>query len=182
MITHKRRMLIATSVAAGFAALGGWVAWRRLEPGPSSPDASGLLYALNLPDHAGREFALDQLRGKTVVLNFWATWCPPCVQEMPELAELHHEISPHHGTVIGIGIDTPSNIGQFAEKMPMPYPLLVAGMGGSELTKRFGNEVGALPFTAVIDRHGKIAHRKLGRIRLPELRSQVSALIDSKSA
>jgi len=59
--------------------------------------------------------------------------------------------------------------------------LLVAGMGGSELSKRFGNEVGALPFTAVIDRQGRIAHRKLGRIRLSELRSQVDTLINNRS-
>ncbi len=181
MMMPKRRMLIASSVAAGFAALGAWVAWHRLEPGPTSPDASSLLYALNLPDHVGEEFALAQLRGKTVVLNFWATWCPPCIQEMPELAELHHEILPRDGTVIGIGIDTPSNIRQFAENKPMPYPLLVAGMGGSELSKRFGNEVGALPFTTVIDQQGRIAHRKLGRIRLSELRSQVDALINNRS-
>ncbi|MEK9720526.1 MAG: TlpA disulfide reductase family protein [Quisquiliibacterium sp.] len=178
----KRRALTAVAVASGFAGLGGWVAWLRLEPGQPSLDASDLLYALNLPDHLGKGFALDRLRGKVVVLNFWASWCPPCIEEMPELAELHREIAPRNGTVIGIGIDSPSNIRQFAENRPVPYPLLVAGLGGTELAKRFGNQAGALPFTAVLDPQGRITLRKLGRIRLAELRSEVNALIRNRSS
>ena len=108
-----------------------------------------------------------------MVLNFWATWCPPCIEEMPELAELHREIAPRNGTVIGIGIDSPSNIREFAEKHRFPYPLLVAGMAGTELSKRFGNSSAALPFTVVIDRNGQISHRTLGRIKLPRLREAV---------
>lgn len=167
-----RRAAIA-GVAAAFAALGGWVAWQRYGPDPASDDAVGILYGQTLPDHRGDDFALAQLRGRTVVLNFWATWCPPCIDEMPELAELHLEIAPRKATVVGIGIDSPSNIRQFAEKHGFPYPLLVAGLGGTELSRQFGNKAGALPFTVVIDARGRIVERKLGRIRLATLRETV---------
>ena len=174
MSAARRRVLIA-GVAAAFAALGGWVAWRRYSPEPAADDAVALLYGQTLPDDAGRAFELGSLRGRTVVLNFWATWCPPCIDEMPELAELHREIQPRNGTVVGIGIDSPSNIREFAETHRFPYPLLVAGLGGTELARHFGNKAGALPFTVVIDADGRIVERKLGRIRIAALRATVLA-------
>jgi len=171
-----RRAAIA-GVAAAFAVLGGWVAWQRYGPEPASDDAVALLYRQTLPDHRGTEFALAALRGQTVVLNFWATWCPPCIDEMPELAELHREIAPRNATVVGIGIDSPSNIREFADKHGFPYPLLVAGLGGTELSRQFGNKAGALPFTVVIDSGGRVVERKLGRIRLAALRETVLSTI-----
>jgi peroxiredoxin len=178
-VTPSRRRWLTAGIAAGFAALGGWIAWQRLTPSPADADAVALLYALNLPDPAGAPYDLGQLRGKTVVLNFWATWCPPCIDEMPELAELHREIISRHGTVIGIGVDSAANIREFAEKHRFPYPLVVAGVGGAELARRFGNQSGALPFTVVIDAKGRIVERKLGRIQLPRLRATVQDLLSS---
>lgn len=173
----KHRWLLTATVAIAFAGIGAWFAWERYTPAPITEGASRLLYGLTLPDHASTPFALSQLRGKTVVLNFWATWCPPCVEEMPELAILHQQISPRNGTVIGIGIDLYPNIKQFAAKYAIPYPLLVAGLGGSELSKTFGNEVGALPFTVIISPEGQVEYRKLGRVRLPELSARVEDVL-----
>ena len=176
-MTPTRRHLLVGATAAGFAALGGWYALRRLSPAPPSEAAVELLYGLTLPTAAGETFALSSLRGRTVVLNFWATWCPPCIDEMPELAELHAEIAARNATVVGIGIDSPSNIREFAEKYPFPYPLLVGGMGGTELSRQFGNQSAALPFTVVIDAQGRVVERKLGRIRLARLREVVQATL-----
>ena len=173
-MSPSRRRLLTAGLAAGFAALGGWVAWRRLAPSAADEDAVALLYAQQLPDHAGQPYDLGQLRGRTVVLNFWATWCTPCIEEMPELAQLHLEIAPRNATVLGIGVDSPANVRVFAEKHRFPYPLVVAGMGGTELARQFGNRVGALPFTVVIDAGGRIVERRLGRIRLAQLRETVA--------
>ncbi len=178
-MTPSRRRWLTAGLAATFATLGGWVAWRRFTPSQGADDAAALLYAQTLPDHAGQPYDLGQLRGKTVVLNFWATWCPPCIEEMPELAELHLEIAPRNGTVIGIGIDSAANVREFAEKHRFPYPLVVAGMGGTELARHFGNSIGALPFTSVIDPRGRIVERKLGRIRLDALREVVHRTLAS---
>ena len=176
-MTPVRRTVLFGGVAAAFAALGGWFAWQRLAPEPVSEGATRLLYGQTLPDASGAPMDLAGLRGKTVVLNFWATWCPPCVDEMPELAELHREIESRNALVVGIGIDSPSNIKAFAEKGQYPYPLLVAGFGGTELSKQLGNQSGALPYTVVIDGEGRVIERKLGRIKLEELRSTVFATL-----
>ena len=176
-MTPGRRLALFAGVAAGFAALGGWFAWQRYAPAPAGDDAVSLLYSQTLPDHAGQAFALAGLRGRVVVLNFWATWCPPCIDEMPELAQLHREIAPRAATVIGIGVDSAANIREFAEKHRFPYPLLVAGFGGTELARQLGNRIGALPFTVVINAQGRIVDRTMGRIRLDTLRGTVLPML-----
>jgi len=169
----RRAALAAVALICGGA--GAWYGWQKLTVSPEDAQAGALLRGLSLPDAKGDAYSMASLAGKTVVLNFWATWCPPCVDEMPELATLHQEIAPRNGTVIGIGIDSAANIRQFASSNRFPYPLLVGGMGGTELSRRFGNQSGALPFTVVIRPDGQIAHRTLGRIKLPKLRDIVLA-------
>ncbi len=171
-----RRALMVLAALGGVGG-GAWLAWRRLAPGEAGAEAVGLLRGLSLPDAEGQPFDLGQTAGRTLVLNFWATWCPPCVEEMPELAELHTEMSGAQGMVIGIGIDSPVNIREFASKRRFPYPLLVGGTGGTELSRRFGNTSGALPFTVLIDPAGQVVLRVLGRIRLPQLRASVLPLL-----
>jgi peroxiredoxin len=96
---------------------------------------------------------------------------------MPDLARLHLEIVPRGATVIGIGVDSAVNIREFAEKHRFPYPLLVAGFGGTELARHLGNRIGALPFTVVIDARGRIVDRTMGRIRLARLRDTVLPML-----
>lgn len=172
-----RRKWLVAGVAAGFAALGGWFALRRYAPSDPAGAAVAMMFAQTMPDHAGQPFALSSLRGRAVVLNFWATWCPPCVDEMPELAALHREIEPRGGTVVGIGVDSESNIAEFARKSPYPYPLLVSGMEGIELARAFGNRIGALPFTVLIDRRARVVDRTMGRVRIGPFRERVIALL-----
>ncbi len=176
-MNHRRRATLYGAVAAGFAALGGWFAWQRYAPQPVSGTVAQLLYGQALPDARGKTYELGSLRGKTVVLNFWATWCPPCIEEMPELAGLHREIVARNALVLGIGIDTAANVRAFAEKGEYPYPLLVAGLGGTELARQLGNQSGALPYTVVIDSEGRVIERKLGRIKLEQLRATVLAVL-----
>jgi peroxiredoxin len=164
-------------VAAVFAALGAAIAWHRIAPTEADVAAVDLLFSRTLKDPSGAEVALADFRGKTVVVNFWATWCTPCVEEMPELAMLHDEIASRNATVLGIGIDSPSKIREFVERNRFSYPLLVGGVDGTELGRQLGNPSGALPYTVVIDEKGRVIERKLGRIRLDRLRSQVLAVL-----
>ncbi len=166
---RSRRLLLGAGVAIGAAALGAAVAWRRTTPSDAADDAVALLLAQTLPDSAGQPYAFAQLAGQPLILNFWATWCPPCVEEMPELSALHAELG-GRVRMVGIGIDSPGKIAEFASKKPVTYPLVVAGMSGTELARQFGNTSGALPFTVLIGRHGRIAQRILGRIDLARLR------------
>ena len=180
-MTPTRRALVMGGVAAAFAALGAAVAWRRVAPTEADAAAVDLLFSRTLKDPSGAEVALAGFRGKTVVLNFWATWCAPCVEEMPELAQLHDEIAARNATVLGIGIDSPSKIREFADKTPVSYPLLIGGVDGTELGRQLGNPSGALPYTVVIDEKGRVIEKKLGRIRLQKLREQVLAVLPARA-
>jgi peroxiredoxin len=111
------------------------------------------------------------------VLNFWATWCPPCIEEMPELSDLHADLSRRGLQTLGIAIDNATKVADFAAKRPVSYPLAVAGMSGTELVRQFGNPTGALPFTVLIDRDGRIVHRILGRFDIVKLRGIAEQLL-----
>jgi thiol-disulfide isomerase/thioredoxin len=145
---------------------------------PASPVEN--LYSLSLPDLNGQPQALAQWRGKPLVINFWATWCPPCVKEIPELVSLHAQLAqndaPKDIQLIGIGVDTAPHIAQFAADHQITYPLYVAGVDGTELSRQLGNETGGLPFTVLIGRDGKIKKSYLGLIDFKRLRADLAAL------
>lgn len=132
--------------------------------GASAPDP---FYANGFPDLEGRQVDLTAFLGKPLVLNFWATWCAPCVKEMPDLDALHKK----HGHVgfVGLAVDTAVNVEKFTEKVRVSYPLLIGGHGGIKLMRALGNKQGGLPFTVVFDKHGKVARQLLGQIKPAEL-------------
>ncbi len=173
---RRRGWMLAGGVAALAAGLGAVAGWQRLRPGAAADDAVALLLGQTLPDAGGAPLPLARFAGRPLVVNFWATWCPPCVEEMPELSELHRELAPRGLAMIGIGIDTQPKIAEFAVKSPVSYPLVVAGMGGTEIGRRFGNQAGVLPFTVLVGRDGRIAHRLLGRVDIARLRVMAEAL------
>jgi thiol-disulfide isomerase/thioredoxin len=146
-----------------------------LDTAPAS-DPVPALYAQVLPDAGGRQQALAQWQGKVLLVNFWAPWCAPCVEEMPELSSIHQQFSGKNLQVIGIGIDSQAKIAQFAEKLKVAYPLYVAGMDGSELARKFGNTSGGLPYTVLIGADGQVRKTYLGRLKFEQLRSDLSAL------
>lgn len=169
-----RRTVIVSGlgVAAVAAGLAAWQ-WTRPPPGEAAPawmDAPWL-------DAEGRAIDLSSWKNRVVLLNFWATWCPPCVEEMPELSELHQRYERRGFGVFGIGIDSPSKIAEFQAKTPVSYPLAVGGLGATELGRAFGNQGGMLPFSVLLDRQGRIAQRILGRIKLPVLEGAVRNLL-----
>jgi len=170
--------LLATGLAAG--GVGAWLASRRLD-GPVQDAATATLFAMTLPDAAGAPQPLAQWRGKLLVVNFWATWCPPCVEEMPDLQAVRDAYRGRGVEVIGVGIDSAERIAAFAERMKLSLPLLVAGMAGSELARGLGNPTGALPYTVLVDRRGAVAQRKLGQIKRPELQGWLDARLGTAS-
>jgi thiol-disulfide isomerase/thioredoxin len=167
----RRGWLIAGGIAAVAAGLGAVAGWQRLAPGEPADDAVPLLLGQTFPDAAGQPLALERFAGRPLIVNFWATWCAPCVEEMPELSALHAELSPKGLGMVGIGIDSPSKIAEFAARSPVTYPLVVAGMGGTELSRRLGNGTGALPFTVVVDRRARVVQRVLGRVDIARLKA-----------
>lgn len=117
----------------------------------------------------GGHLSLAKAKGKPVLINFWATWCPPCVKEMPELDRFHREFTPKGWSVIGLAIDGPTPVKEFLAKVAVGFDLGLAGFGGTELAQALGNESGGLPFSVMIDAQGKVRHRKMGATHFEEL-------------
>jgi thiol-disulfide isomerase/thioredoxin len=125
----------------------------------------------------GKVANTQEWQGKVLVVNFWASWCPPCVEEMPTLDKLQQEFLKQNVLFVGIGIDSPSNIRQFIETTIISYPIVLGGLGGNDINKMLGNPSGALPFTVVINAKGNITGRKLGKISEDELRKLIKEAI-----
>ena len=131
------------------------------EPGNLS---SAALYAANFTDANGKLQALRQWQGKIVVVNFWATWCPPCREEMPELSRLQDQYRDRGVVVLGISTDDVAKIREFAKDVRVSYPLLAGDMAGMDLAASLGNDKGVLPYTIVIKADGTVAKTYFGRV------------------
>ena len=123
----------------------------------------------------GKPANSDHWRGKILVVNFWASWCPPCVEEMPTLDKIAQEYASKNVLIVGIGIDSPSNIREFLEKTPVSYPIVIGGLEGSNLAKQMGNSQGALPYTVIVNQNGKAVFTKLGKISEEELKKAINS-------
>ncbi|MFS8978526.1 TlpA disulfide reductase family protein [Cupriavidus necator] len=168
---RRSRLWLWIGVALVACAAGALAGHFMFSPKPASEQAVETFFQTRLPDAAGADLDLGKLRGKTVVVNFWAPWCGPCVEEMPELTALHDEFKNREVEFVGIGIDSAANIQQFTKKVPVAYLLAVAGFAGTELSRNFGNSAGGLPYTVVINPDGSVKYRKMGRVTAAELRA-----------
>jgi thiol-disulfide isomerase/thioredoxin len=172
-----RWVVIAAVGVAGLAA-GIYFGLERGSLKPSSePMAAAALNGLSLPDAEGKEQRIDQWRGKVVIVNFWATWCAPCREEMPEFIKSQNELGPKGLQIVGIAVDQPDKVRQFAAEIGLNYPALVGGFGAMELSRTLGNTVMALPFTVILDRKGAIAHTQLGILKPDKMNAIVKQLL-----
>jgi thiol-disulfide isomerase/thioredoxin len=145
--------------------------------GLASDPAIKAFFANSWQTPDGKSIDTDKWRGKVLVVNFWASWCPPCVEEMPTLDKLQQEFKAQNVLFVGIGIDSPSNIREFLAKTPVSYPIVIGGMEGSNLSKQMGNSQGALPYTIIINSQGKATSSKLGKISEEELRNTIKSAL-----
>jgi thiol-disulfide isomerase/thioredoxin len=139
-------------------------------------DATALL-ALSLPDPSGRPQPLAQWPGKVLVINFWATWCAPCREEMPDLVRAQKEYGAKGLQIVGIAADNADKVQQFAEEIELNYPALIGGYAAMDLSKDLGNNLVALPFTIILDRQGNVAYTHLGPLKPDKLRDVITKLL-----
>ena len=135
------------------------------------------LYAVSFPDLSGSEKTLGSWQGKVIVLNFWATWCPPCKEEIPAFMRLQQAYADRGVVFVGVAVDEKDNVESYAKAMHINYPLLIGGMNAMELAQRAGNRQGGLPFTAVVDRQGRIVTAYLGPVKEKELSGAFESLL-----
>jgi len=173
-------VILVISLLALAAGLG--ASWLDRQAAPTAEPAVQTLWGQQWPGPDGQPKSLQTLRGQITVVNFWATWCAPCVEEMPALSALYQQIQQASGAprprveFIGVAIDRADQVAEFARRSPVSYPLVVAGAAGSELGRALGNEAGALPFTAVIDSNGRVVERTLGIVNPEKLRTLLNRL------
>ena len=173
-----RRLVLGAGAVAALAAGAGAAWWRRSGNAGSAAgrdDASPLWqHRFDRPD--GGTLAMASLHGKPLLINFWATWCAPCVREMPQIDRFYKEFAAKGWQVVGLAVDGPTPVREFlASKLKVDFPIALAGLEGTELSRQLGNAQGGLPFTVVIDGSGAIAHRKLGETSYDELKRWASA-------
>jgi thiol-disulfide isomerase/thioredoxin len=169
--------LAAACASAALLLVAGAACSKDTPPASSEPGADAPVVKLlkdpapigdfTLTDIEGRTISSADLRGKVVLVNFWATWCPPCVEELPLLDYFFQENRDKNIQVVGLAVDQPSKVRDWLQATPLHFPVGMAGMGGTELSKSLGNLAGSLPFTAVFSATGELLHRKIGQV-LPE--------------
>jgi thiol-disulfide isomerase/thioredoxin len=154
--------MMGVAAAAGVAGVG--LAWRQHQVKEPVDDALAELWRLELELPKGGSMRLKDLRGKPVVLNFWATWCPPCVEELPLLERFYKLNASKSWQVVGLAVDNAKAVNQFLAKTPLSFPTPLAGLGGTDLSRLLGNLSGGLPFTAVLNAAGDVALRHMGKL------------------
>ena len=170
-ITRGRRALLYGGVAAAAAAGGlGWAWWREQQAVDLAAQTGGV-WDLRFAQPGGGELVMQSLRGRPLVLNFWATWCPPCVKEMPDLDRFQRQFAAQGWQVVGLAIDSPTPVREFLARTPVSYRIGLAGLDGTGLSRRLGNEGGALPFTVVFNAAGRVVQRKLGEANLEQMQA-----------
>ena len=165
----NRRQVATAGVFAAAGAAGLGASWWQSHSNPRPTGAEIWPMRFQQPD--GGELRLAEFRGHPMLLNFWATWCPPCVSELPLLDRFHRDQPAHGWRVVGLAVDNRASVVEFLKQRPMGFPIGLAGLEGVGLSRTVGNTTGALPFTVLFDRGGGMIDRKLGAIHAEDLQS-----------
>lgn len=180
-ISAKRRAALYGGVAAIAAAAGSGWAWWKYQPhvmqgAPGEPDAATAFFTQTFDAPDGSLVQAADFAGKPLLLNFWATWCPPCIAELPMLDEFWAKHHTHGWQILGLAVDQPGAVRKFLERSPVAFPVGMAGLQGTELTRAMGNLTGGLPFTVVFNAAGKVQHRKMGELKPSDLREWAASV------
>lgn len=165
----RRRLALFGAVGLAAAAAGLWLGLRAGAPSP--------LHGVRFPDLNGGMRDLAEWRGKVLVLNFWATWCAPCREEIPMLVQARESYAPQGVEIVGIAIDNAAKVREFSATTPISYPVLLADGAGLDLVRALGNSAGGLPYTVFVDQGGRPARSKLGALTRAELDSILSQML-----
>lgn len=172
----KQILLIA---AIAVTALAAGIGLRQMSQPQQAPVAQvGLSFSY--PDLDGKLRHIEEWRGKLLVVNFWASWCGPCKQEMPGFVEMQRQYADRGVQFIGVAVDQLEPVQAFLRELPVNYPILIAGDSGSVLAGQFGDIIGVLPFTVIADAQGVIVQRKFGELSKTELAELLVPLLAGK--
>lgn len=147
----------------------------------SSPTQTATpLHDFSLPDTTGTIVSINYWRGKILIINFWATWCPPCLKEIPEFIELQTEYAEQNVQFIGIAIDDPELVNDYLSFTKINYPILIAESEGGKLSQQLGNTYRAIPFTIIVNQQSQVIYRNPGELSKQQLRELLEPLLNSE--
>ncbi len=169
----KNSLLI--TLTAVFALGAGLIA-KQLATTPN-PQELDLLPEFTLPDLAGEPRNIYDWKGKVLVINFWATWCPPCLREIPEFIALQNEFGAQGLQFIGIAIEEKEPVVAYAHTANINYPVLIGEEAGIALSLKLGNKVNAVPYSIIVNRAGKIIHQHPGEFNKKQITELITQLL-----
>ena len=164
-------LFVAVMLAAG---TGGFML---SAPHRTGPVDAGQLLDATLPDLSGAPQKIGNWKGKVLVINFWATWCPPCLEEIPHFVRLQRQLGEQGLQFIGVAIDEPDKVRTFAQQNAINYPVMIGQLDAIELSKSAGNTAGGLPYTLILDRSGRVVSQHSGGLTEEILRPIFAELL-----
>ncbi|OAI06923.1 TlpA family protein disulfide reductase [Methylomonas methanica] len=174
---NKKIILIVVAIA--FIALAaGLFARQYLVVAETSKPAPQLNFSL--PDLADKPQSVTQWQGKILIINFWATWCPPCLKEIPEFIKLQDEYKDKGVQFVGIAIEDKQPVEDYLKRIKINYPVLIGGEGATMLAQQLGNVINTVPFTVIINQQGQIMHHQLGELTREKVLEVIGPLLTTK--
>lgn len=171
-----RRHLLLGAAAMGATMVGISIARRwwsngQTEPLSPGPSVEAGFWAQQWDTPQGTKLAMQSFQGRPLLINFWATWCPPCVDELPLINDFYRQNKVNGWQVLGVAVDQLAPVQAFLKAHPLDFPIAMAGASGSALARSLGNLAGGLPFTVILGSEGGVLHRKLGRVTPADLQT-----------
>jgi thiol-disulfide isomerase/thioredoxin len=163
-----RRRALGAAVGTAAAAGGAAVAWRHWLT-PAADDATAALWSMQFERPEGGKLVMANFRGKPLLINFWATWCVPCIRELPALQRFQREQAARGWHVLALAVDQPVPVLEFIARFKLELTVALAGVDGLEWQRAMGNDKGGLPFSLALDAGGRARQRKLGETTLDDL-------------
>lgn len=171
---NKRGLLAGVAAAAGLAGAG--FAWWRMTPVTAADPMVDAFWQLSFEQPDGSPLTMQSFKGKPLLLNFWATWCPPCVEELPLLESIWRQNRDKNLQMIGLAVDQPSSVRRFLAQNQLTFPMGLAGLTGTELGRNLGNTASALPFSVLFNARGQVIAQKMGKLETHDLTDWLARL------
>lgn len=172
-----RRLAGAIALSSLVALLGACSKFDNAKNAYNGPQISAKFFDAKFNDVSGKTVDLSVLRGKTIVVNFWSTWCPPCIEEMPMFNEVQGQWKNKNVVFVGIAADQAGNVKSFLKKTPVSYPIVVGEQASIDLARELGNRYDAVPFTVIINPQQHISSRHAGIYARKDLEADLAKAV-----